>query len=132
MLDNIPNETSELNELIMLLNSTIESINMKLLSLDQKNIIQLNYVPLITDASFGSATPKKGWVRSVTVSGITELQIYNGSAWVGLASKTYADSAATTAASQALADANSYADSEILAAINSHQSRCINYAISVP
>jgi hypothetical protein len=111
VLDNISAEN--LRELIKLLNSVIDSLNMQLRSLDHRNIIGLNYVALKTDASLGSVTPKDGYLRAVKVAGVTEVQYYNGTAWVSLSSKVYAAAQAATQAAAALADANDYTDTAI-------------------
>ncbi|MCL6479071.1 MAG: hypothetical protein K6T65_11765 [Peptococcaceae bacterium] len=109
MLDTISSEVKEIAELITLLNSTIESLNAKLLKLDHRNIVQLNYVSLRTDTPLGNATPKDGWLRAVKLVGQTELQIYDGAAWVTLARKAYVDSQDTAT----LNSANAYTDNEI-------------------
>jgi hypothetical protein len=102
-------------ELIRQINTMITSLNVALLNLDHTNIPVLNYIPLKTDAPLGSATPNDGYLRAVKVGGVTEVQYYNGAAWVSLSSKTYAAAQAATEAAQALADANSYTDGEIAA-----------------
>lgn len=109
MLENIPVEIGQINELVRLLNSTIEALNMKLLTLNHTNIRVLNYIPLSTDAPLGAATPKDGWIRAVKLAGQTELQLYNGTAWVTLARVAYVDQQDDAT----LASAKAYTDSEI-------------------
>lgn len=78
-----PSGINDIDGLINYLTELVNELQNILSMLDHQNVNRFNYIPLLSGASLGNATPKPGWVRAVQSSGITHLQYYS-TAWITL------------------------------------------------
>lgn len=84
-----PSGLSGTEELVAYLTELVNELQYILSSLDEKNIHHLDYIPMRADGSLGNATPKNGWIRTITVNSTTVLQYYNGaSSWMNVQATT--------------------------------------------
>jgi hypothetical protein len=87
------NNVEEINNTITQLNRVITSINMAFRMLDNNNIPSLNFLPLLTDKMTTQTTPQEGYLQSLTVASIPELEMYDGSVWQIIARQGYVSAA---------------------------------------